>query len=124
VPRVVCVERVIERRAQDRVNANDAGAEVAYAAQPAIVVGARRGHLPRLPRGHRRAEIDAGPEKRDEAVLSGGREGRPLHARWEREPADLSNRERRFGGLVCSAAETADREDAHYERRDNESSHS
>jgi hypothetical protein len=55
---VVRVERVVERRPEDRVDADDTCAEIADAAEPAIVVGARGGHLPRLPRRHRRPEID------------------------------------------------------------------
>ena len=47
------LERVVERRAQDGVDADDAGAEVADADEPAIVIGARGGNLARLAAGDR-----------------------------------------------------------------------
>ena len=70
---VVRRQRVVEVRAQDGVDADDARAEVADPLQPAVVVARVGATSPGWLPGHRRAEVDACPEERHEAVV--GRRG-------------------------------------------------
>ena len=67
-PQVVGAQRVVERRAEDRVDAHRADAQPAHLPDPAVVVVAGRGDLAGQVAGGGRAEVDPGPEARPEAV--------------------------------------------------------
>ena len=70
-PRVAPVvggERVVEAGAQDRVDADDARAEIAHAGQPAVVVGALGASSPGAWPGSVDAEVHARPEARRRAL--------------------------------------------------------
>jgi hypothetical protein len=83
VLRVVVGQRVVEGRAEDRVDADDADAEVAHAGEPAVVLLARGGDLAGLVAGDRGAEVHARPEAGLKAAGGTQLEARALHARGQ-----------------------------------------
>ncbi len=101
------------------VDADDPPAQLGHLGEPAAVVLGGRGDLARLVAGDRRAQVDAGPEARLEAVADREREGVALHARRQRHARPARpGRRANDSAAVPPCRRAAAREQGHGGRRE------